>query len=174
MIDTHSMMSGYHVLQGSLLYHIPMFIAMVVFIRLPDRDYLNAAFPDKGQWAINWYWIALGLHLYLAFLQLAAILGTFCSDAGKRRGGRIQIMSTLGTIAQVFNLCAMLHLYSINVLHGQSLSFPYNDFELEAAKRINKFEEFKLWMLFEILVVLSTIGTSIVYLFQRTLIREAA
>ena len=54
------------------------------------------------------------------------------------------------------------------------MSFQYGNFELEAAKRINKFEEFKLWMLFEILVVLSTIGTSIVYLFQRTLIREAA
>ena len=89
MIDTHSMMSGYHVLQGSLLYHIPMFIAMVVFIRLPDGEYLDMAFPEKGHQAVNWYWIAMGLHVYLSLLQLIVILETRFRDVTKSQGGLI-------------------------------------------------------------------------------------
>ena len=40
-------------------------------------------------------------------------------------------------------------------------------------KMINTFEEFKLWLLFEILAVLSTIGTSMIFLFQRAIVRES-
>ena len=99
MIDTHSMMSGYHILQGSLLFHVPMFIAMFTFIHIPDEDYLDGAFPEKGHWAIRWYWIALGLHVYLALLQLIVILETAFPTEFKKCGGLMQVMSTLGTIA---------------------------------------------------------------------------
>ena len=88
MIDTHSMMSGYHVLQGSLLYHIPMFIAMVTFIRIPDQEVLDLAFPEKGHWGIRWYWIALGLHVALALLQLAILVeALFIAGLFKKWGG---------------------------------------------------------------------------------------
>ena len=66
MIDAHNMMSGYNVLRGSLLYHIPMFIAMSIFIRIPAQEYMELAFPEEANWAIYWYWTALGLHVYLS------------------------------------------------------------------------------------------------------------
>ena len=82
----------------------------------------------------------------------------------RKCGGLIQALSTIGTIAQVFNLCVMLQLYSINSLKGQSMSQEYEIFSEDATKN-NTIEEFKLWMLFEILLILSSILTSIVYLF---------
>ena len=80
-------------------------------------------------------------------------------------------------IAQVANLCMMLQLYCLNNLKGKitdsSLSFTTTDLQEDALAKIIVLEEFKLWMLFEILVILSTVGTTIVFLFQRTFFREA-
>ena len=135
MIDTHSMMSGYHVLQGSLLYHIPMFIAMVTFIEMPDQEVLDLAFPGKGHWGIKWYWIALGLHVALALLQFAVILEAAFQGIFKNCGGLIQVLSTVGTIFQIFNLCTMLHLYSINMIKGEGLSTRYANLGQESVKR---------------------------------------
>ena len=47
MIYSHNMISGYLCLQGSFMYHLPMLIAMLVYIRIPEEDALRDTFPSQ-------------------------------------------------------------------------------------------------------------------------------
>ena len=45
MIYTHSILGGYICLKGSFVFHIPMLIAMLIFIKVPDLNLLAVAYP---------------------------------------------------------------------------------------------------------------------------------
>ena len=46
MIYTHTILGGYVCLKGSFMFHIPMLIAMLIFIKVPDdNNMLQKAYP---------------------------------------------------------------------------------------------------------------------------------
>ena len=67
-------------------------------------------------------------------------------------------LQTLGAGIQMFYLCMMLSLYAGSEIHGDHLEST---------------EEFKMWMLVETFVAISTIISAVVYLFVRSLTRGA-
>ena len=70
MIFSHNMISGYLCMQGSFMYHIPMLIAMLWWVKIPSVADLRLAFLDEGKDAIYWFWLTALLHLFLALLHL--------------------------------------------------------------------------------------------------------
>ena len=70
MIYSHSMMSGYLCLMGSYMFHIPMLIAMLIFIRIPPEADMQATFPENARTAVTWYWFALIMHVFLTAMHI--------------------------------------------------------------------------------------------------------
>ena len=83
MIFTHSIISGYICLQGSLVIHIPMIVAMLIFVKIPNICELKAAFPGKDEineeWYMpditieNWYMANIAMHGVLAFCHIICL-----------------------------------------------------------------------------------------------------
>ena len=45
MIQIFNLLSGYQSIVGTVYFHIPMLLAMLIFVRIPDDDDLSQAFP---------------------------------------------------------------------------------------------------------------------------------
>ena len=80
MIYAVSVLKAYTALRGTLVYHLPMGIAMLIFIRIPDNE---ENFPG----AIWFYASSVALHFMLSFIHLAEFftdkLNNFIVEIGK-------------------------------------------------------------------------------------------
>ena len=74
MINTTSLVSGYIYLQGNFTLHLPLMIALLVFVKVPSEGDLNDAFPGDEDLAQIWYPYAIALHGYLAVIQFSTML----------------------------------------------------------------------------------------------------
>ena len=74
MIQTFNILSGYQSIVGTALYHIPMLVAMLLFIRIPSRDELEQVFIGESLYVIFWYYFCLSLHGLLTFVSLFDLL----------------------------------------------------------------------------------------------------
>lgn len=63
MIHAVSVLKAYTALRGTYVYHLPMAIAMLIFIRIPDNI---ETFPG----ALWWYITSVFLHFLLTFIHL--------------------------------------------------------------------------------------------------------
>ena len=98
---------------GKVYFHIPMFVAMLIFIRVPTDD-LEKAFPQEGQLANFWYYYALGLHVFLGINDF--VLVDLETEGFSNFFNGLQ---TIGRFANMLNLCLMLHLYGTCEISGQ-------------------------------------------------------
>ena len=53
MIQTFNILSGYQSIVGTALYHIPMLVAMLLFIRIPSRDEIEQVFIEEPSLVIS-------------------------------------------------------------------------------------------------------------------------
>ena len=88
MIFVHSIVSGYICLQGTMAFHIGMLAAMIVFVPVPPKEEIEALFPaqeicttgcayeflEDQNWAVWWFYYAIGMHGILALIHLASSL----------------------------------------------------------------------------------------------------
>ena len=149
------MMSGYLCLQGSYLFHIPMLIAMLVFVRIPEVEDQELAFPEEGNWVTLWYWAAVTMHVCLSVTN---IVGNFIDDLGPLSTSIFLAFQNWLAIAEMFNLCTMMHLYSVHAIDG---------------KYVDDVESFKLWLQIEIYMIVSTVATAAIYMLTRSCSRGA-
>ena len=70
MIFSHNIISGYLCMQGSFMYHLPMLIAMLWWVDIPNDQDLRLAFQDMDTQAVAWFYIQAFLHLFLAVLHI--------------------------------------------------------------------------------------------------------
>ena len=68
MIYAYAILTGYVAIRGSMFLHIPMLIAMVAFVRIPEAED-DPALVDA--WRI-WYTYAAIMHAILAILHFLA------------------------------------------------------------------------------------------------------
>ena len=164
MIFVHSIISGYICLQGSFVIHIPMFLAMLNFVEVPDRCDLVLGFPrneDVSRWTgpehiEAWYKFCLALHAILALIHLASI---FCDEfIDQYLASGFMIVQLSAVLLQIANLCYMLNLYGNSVLQGTTIT---------PEARL-----FQFWILIEISVMFCTIINSMFYLILRSLRRD--
>ena len=154
MIFVHSIISGYISLQGSFTYHIPMFIAMLVFIKVPEQEELALAFPGEEETCRIWYICAACMHLLLSVIHMIQVfsleeyfLSSFMS---------IQLVSVL---LEIWNLCKMLSLYGISIIQGTVFS--------------ESCIMFQFWIVIEAVAIFGTLGATIIYLFWRAMFRDS-
>ena len=155
MIYSHTMMSGYLTLQGSYMFHIPMLIAMLIFIRVPSEEDLEVAFPEQSSSAAIWYWYAVGMHFVLALMQM--LYGRL-DEVGALCGAVFLAIQTAIVGLEMWNLCLMMNLYSSFSIHG---------------KHVKDVEPFSYWLLIEIYMIISTVITASIYMFTRSISRGA-
>ena len=71
MIHTHAILTGYIALRGSMLVHIPMLIAMLSFVRVPDAES-----PNIGAAWHKTYMYAVSMHALLSVMHFFGLLNT--------------------------------------------------------------------------------------------------
>ena len=55
------------------MFHIPMLLAMLIFIKIPDDTVLEAAYPGEHKIVFYWYWVAITLHGLFSIMDLMYI-----------------------------------------------------------------------------------------------------
>ena len=155
MIYSHTMMSGYLCLQGSYMFHIPMLIAMLIFVRVPQAEDQELAFPEEGNWLTYWYWGAVTMHVCLSVTNL---VGNFIDELGPLATSTFLWIQNHLAIAEMFNLCVMMHHYSVHAIDG---------------KYVDDVESFKFWLLIEIYMIISTVMTAALFMLTRSCSRGA-
>ena len=117
MIYTHSILGGYICLKGSFVFHIPMLIAMLIFIRIPDEKFLDEAYPGRSYLAFYWYVITAALHGlfiiidFIYFLSLDEIFGM-----------AYHTTLLIFRYMQMVNICIMLILYATGETTGNFIN----------------------------------------------------
>ena len=163
MIQSFNLLSGYQSIVGTALYHIPMLIAMLLYIRVPSEEELELAFPQES-WLVNlWYYFCLVLHGLLTFVsmfdlfQFVAIdvLNWFSEFDGFMH--LVQVLSQLARLLAMINLCIMMHLFGNSQIEGKEYS--------------PQVEGFLIWMFFEIMMIVSTILVTMMFLLKRSVDR---
>ena len=109
MIFTTNILSGYQSIVGSFLFHLPMLVTMCLFIRIPYDD-IDTAFPDETHLVIFWYWFTMFLHIWLGVMS-AQELYIFEYEGPPWFKNLLCIMSTVGRLSSMGNLCLMLHIF---------------------------------------------------------------
>ena len=73
MIYNHSILGGYVCLKGSYMFHMPMLIAMLIFIKVPDDSILAEAYPTGHRLVPFWYYSTAVLHFLFSFMDFLFI-----------------------------------------------------------------------------------------------------
>ena len=156
MIFAHSILSGYMVLQGSYVVHIPMLITMLLLVRdmIPtDDEVVQVMFRGS---VIPWFWCAVTMHILLGLLSILKVFTGF-ADSFQSGFKSIQLIFNL---LEALNFCKMLQLY------GNSKMSHHE-------KESKEVQDFRFWILIEICMVCITVGVPIIFLFFRQwLIRD--
>ena len=92
MIHSKNILSGYVILRGTAMIHIPMLMVMLFIPRYSYSRY------EKGEWELGipipasdntnfdggktWYWIAVMQHLVLSFLHLNTMVSVTALSGG--------------------------------------------------------------------------------------------
>lgn len=130
-----------------------MLIAMAILVPIPDQADLEITFiTEKENWAVIWYWTMIGLHVYLELIHVVTLLD-FESSVPEHI---IIIFQTVGVLAQMFNLCIMLQLFATSDIKG-----GINE----------RTEDFKIWMLFEIFMTMTSMINKVLYMTLRSINR---
>ena len=123
MIFVHSIISGYICLQGSFVIHIPMFLAMLHFVKVPDECDLITGFPGGAESLLiepkyiqAWYIFCLTMHGVLAFTHIASIFLEEEIDLYAASG--FMSFQLAAVLLQIANTCYMLGLYGNSVMQG--------------------------------------------------------
>ena len=175
MIFTHSILSGYVSLQGSLTIHMPMLIAMIAFVWFPGDIPTKEEFPDAPRFSlstcpssgcerwyeydlytapegvISWFVFAALMHFILSCFHAVAWLNESPVD---NKPASYRVWQLFAVLLETLNLCMMLQLFGSSIVSGVIHHSP-------------KATRFQIWLLCEILVTLSTILASTVYLSLR-------
>ena len=134
------------------MLHFPMLIACAIFVPIPDQADLEITFTaEKGKWAVIWYWTMIGCHAYLGLIHLATLL-----KFEHVPEHIIIIFQTVGILAQMFNLCMMLQLFATAEIKG---------YHHEPS------EDFKMWMLIEMFMTVTSMINTVLYMTLRTINR---
>ena len=110
MIFAYSVLSGYQSVRGSFAVHMPMFIAMLIFVnpytknQLPDEEDFEWTWPGARLWTYYGLW----MHLLLAFLHFVMMTAAVPEGAQVFR----LVLQIIGVVAQVLNLCIICTLYT--------------------------------------------------------------
>ena len=114
MIYTWNILSGYQSIMGSFIFHIPMLITMLLFIRIPSDD-VEKAFPGEAHLVTFWYYFTLFNHASIGLLNMIELLTEW--DIGWLNIV-LSIASTVGRLSSLGNLCLMLHLIGTSEIKG--------------------------------------------------------
>ena len=115
MIYTWNILSGYQSIMGSYIFHLPMFITMVLFIRIPSDDDVDLAFPGEAHLVTFWYYFTLFNHAWIGLLNRHELFSEWEPDWLKIV---TSISSTVGRLTNLANLCLMLHLIGTSEIKG--------------------------------------------------------
>ena len=144
MIHAVSVLKAYTALRGTYVYHLPMAIAMLIFIRIPDND----TFPG----ALYWYITSVFLHFLLTFIHLTE----FFQVSDKSNHYVLEIGKIFTIPLQAFNFILLATLYVE--------SPSYTDLDEEGAR-------FKIWLFIEAVMVVSQVLTNMLFVLIRTMER---
>ena len=153
MIFTQSILGGYVIFKGTIMFHIPMVIAMFFFVDIPDETLFKEAYPGTWNFAYAWYWMTIVLHGLFTLWEVALIL-----RLDKVNESAYNALLLIFRYAQMFNICVMLMLYCTGQTEGT--------FEQQ------KIKDFNFWLLIELLVNLVIFLNAILYLMVRSLLRD--
>ena len=143
MIGSEHILSGYVILRGSFQIHIPMCIAMLIFIRPPDEEC-----QTFWQGAALWYNLAVFQHILLSLVHMNAI---YIDISGWPLF--LESIKIMAIIAEVLNFIMAMILF-IN-------SPPSHELKPEE-------NSFKIWVMLEMLMIASLVLANIFYVFVRT------
>ena len=151
MIFTHSIISGYVVMQGNYAMHIPMLVTMIYFVKdqIPSEECQMMIFETRLE---PWLMFSAAMHIYLAFMSILRVF----TDVVDKFPGCFKSTQLVAVLLQMMNLCNMLHLVGVSTMRRHK----------ELAEEAN---QFRFWILLEILMVLVTILVPTIYLFARSL-----
>ena len=116
-----------------------------------EADLLRVFTVERYRWAIRWYWTMIVLHAYLALTHFATLL-----DLGSIPKHYLLNIQTVAVLFQMFILCMMLQLFGTSEVNG------------ELSERV---VDFKMWLIFEIFMIITIIGTTMFYMLFRAVYR---
>ena len=154
MIYSHSVLGGYVCLKGSYMFHVPMLLAMLIFIKIPNDSVLAAAYPGEHSIVFYWYWVTIALHGLFSIMDLIYITNL---DSFWLTG--YEVFSLLLRYGQIGNFCIILMLYATGETAGT--------FENQHIKDLN------FWILIELLVNSVLFINSTLYLILRGFMRDS-
>ena len=117
MIYTSSILGGYVCLKGTFVFHIPMLIAMLIFIKIPDDKYLSAAYSERYLLAFYWYLITAVLHGLFIIIDLIYFL-----NLDDIFGMAYHSVLLALRYMQMANICIMLMLYATGETTGKFIN----------------------------------------------------
>ena len=149
MIYSKNILSGYVILRGTAMIHLPMLIVMLAVPRYtddgwkfgipcPERDSLSFG----GGWI--WYLIAVTQHVFLSFLHLSNTISV--AELGSMFKMAIEGLKMLTILAQVLNFIVGMNLFGT--------APPVNDMTQD--ERI-----IKMWLMIEISLTVSLLVSNI-------------
>ena len=144
MIGSQHILSGYVILRGSFQMHIAMFLGMIIFVKAPE-DEVNF------QGASLWYIVAIGQHLALSFIHLSTF---FKADGSQIILEAFKIMTIL---AQVMTFVMAMMLF-VNAPPNEGMT--------------NDEQVFKVWLMLEILMLVSLVVTNVLIILLRSFERS--
>ena len=92
-------------------------------------------------------------------LAVTNIVGNFIDDLGPLATASFMAFQNYLAIIEMFNLCVMMHLYSVHAIDGKYVR--------------DDVETFALWLLIEIYMIMSTVATAALYMLTRSMSRGA-
>ena len=103
MIHAVSVLKAYTALRGTFVYHFPMAISMLIFIRVPDDEQGVIDFPG----AYYWYTTSVMLHFGLTLIHLCE----FFPVTNSRNIYAVEIMKILTIPFQAINFILLATLF---------------------------------------------------------------
>ena len=100
MIYAHAILTGYTSLRGSPTIHAAMFIAMLIFIRVPED--VDNSFAGGNYW----YPFAVCMHLILAILTFSAFMTGITTIETVKTSTQM-----IAVLAEILNFTTMVTLY---------------------------------------------------------------
>ena len=151
MIFNHSILSGYIVIQGSYVIHIPMLVAIYLFVQetVPSDEHVRSTL-FRGD-VIGWYYLAISMHFLLAFLSMIKIHSDHWYDTFPGTYKSVQVISVL---LEILSFCKMLQLYGDSKMKHH----------LPESRGV---QEFLFWILIEIVIICLTVVVPTIFLLTR-------
>ena len=106
MIFTESILGGYVIFKGTIMFHIPMAIGMFFFVALPDKTLIDKAYPSTGNLVYAWYWMTIALHIIFTIMENILMLELY-----KVNETAYNATLLIFRYVQMYNICVMLILY---------------------------------------------------------------